>query len=416
MILNKKTKIGVIVLLYVIGCFFQNDVYLMILYSGLILSCGYVILTSIFEIKIFISYILLYLLCYCKYLFYGKKLSVYTEFYKPEYLYKTGLLMFLFVSILVVSLGKIKINKLKFNIGVKKINIYLIMLNLGIILYFMVSGVNGKIGDYTKISLSSKVEYLILPYIMVVFFSPTKILKLINGIFYCYIMYLFLLGSRITGIQLLFMILVLNKNLIKRYRNNKGLIIILLCIIAMDFVGDVRSLPGNIYEKIQFYLMSESSNRIVNNEADVIYSGTALIGLIKIGILNLEMSVKTFIFMLFDLFGINIFNQNLSIPWQIINFTPIGGGGLISSQLYYLGREPLVILIAYFIGNNVKKLFGTIKNNLYTLYRLMILLTVFRWFAYSLNTLYKMSCYAILVYYINMMLDKFIKKRKEKNG
>ncbi len=369
---------------------------------------------SVFEVKILVSFISLYQWCYLKYLNFDKILSVYTEYNNYENLYLIGLLMFLFYSYLYIGLGVIKKNKFFLK---KMKSIYIFYFNIILLIFFIYYGVEGKIGDYSEIRLTSLIEYLLLPYVIIFSLDLSKKKRMIVNLGYIILsVYLVLIGSRITAIQLIFIIILLNRNLFIRFRNNLGVTFIVLAIFIMKIIEKTRGGYNSFWEAIIKIIVSKSQRIIVNNEADVIYSGTALIGLINNKTLTIKDSFLTWIYEIASIFQIEIFKETKIISWQVAKYTLIGGGGIISSQLYFLGREMLVIIVAYLVGKNIKNLFeNKINDQWKKIYVLIIVVTVFRWNAYSLRSLYKMPLYMVIYFYINYLFNLFIKKDRKEN-
>lgn len=405
-------EIIILIILYMIGINIQNNIYLSILLVILMLYGFFILWKSIFEVKVFIAFILLYPYCFLQYLLFNKKLSAYVEFWKNEYLYDTGLTMFLFTMLLFVSLGVI--NKNNFEIKNKFNSKIIFYINLIVIIYFMITGVTGKLGAYREITLNPKIEYLIIPYIVLSYFCSKNIVMKIGYMYLIFSIYILLLGSRVPALFLIFVVLILNKKFLYKIKNNKGIIMILFGILVMKLVEKTRNINGNIFERIQIILSKETANTIISNEADVIYSATALIGLIKLGKFDINHTIKTCIYYLLDFFRIQISKEKMYIPSQVLRQTLIGGGGLINSQLYFFGREILIVIGAIFIGKCIKNLFLIEKRKDWkNIYSLILLITVFRWYAYGITPLYKMSLYAVTYYFINKIIF-YVIKRSEK--
>lgn len=381
----------------------------MVLMNYLFLWSIFLIYKSIFEMKILIAFISLYQWCYLKYLNFDKILSVYIEYNNYENMYLTGLLMFLFYSCFYLELGVIKENKFYLE---KIKNGWLFYLNMVLIVLFMYYGVDGTIGDYSKTKINTLIEYLLLPYTIIFSLKLTKIkYMLVNTVYIFLSVYLVLSGSRVTAIQLIFIIILLNKKFLVRFRNNIGIFLILAMIFIMKIIEKIRN-GYNSFSEIVFKIINSKSQKIIiNNEADVIYAGAALVGLINDKILTIRDSFLTWISEIVNIFQIEIFSETRNIPIQILKYTPIGGGGIVSSQLYFLGREGLIIIIAYLLGKNIKNLFkGKINKSWQKIYILIIVVSIFRWNAYSLRTLYKMPLYAIIYFYINYLFIFFMKR------
>lgn len=392
-----------IIIMYILGITLLNKYYLIMLFILLFLYSLYVLIFSIFEIKVIISFMLLYIYNFLQFLLFDKKLSVYLEYNKQENLYFVGMTMFLFTSLFFNELGII--DKNKFKIKSKHSN-KILFINLLIIFYFMLTGVKGKIGNYREIEITTKIEYLILPYLMISFYTKKIYKEFLGFIYIIFSFYLLLIGSRVSAIQLIFMVIILNKRIFFYFMNNKGIIFIGIGIFVMKLVENIRNIKGDFYERINYFFTMEKSNVVVNNEADVIYSGAAIIGLIKNNIFSLKKSLQTLMGSFLDIFRIEYYKFPANnIAKQVQEYTSIGGGGIISANLYYLGREIAIIFIALFLANQIKKIFKDISRKEWkNIYSLVILITIFRWYAYSVSTIYKMGIYSLFFYYINKLI------------
>lgn len=413
---NKEIIYGLIILLlYFIGIEIQNKNYV----SGLIIATIILgiqkILISSFEIKIFIIFIIQYLYCFLEYFILNKTLSVYVQYNNFKYIYSTAMLTFLFTAILFSFLESKREEKF---VLLKKNNVILAIINFSILIYFLLTGVNGEIGIYQKIKLSSKIEYSLIPYILLNYVATKKQLKIINIVYGFFAIYMFLIGSRITGIQIIFSILFylrpsflfpkfISQKKIRYFKENVSLLLAFVGILLMKFIEKTRNIEGLLFERINTLLKLSSKNIIINNEADVIYSGTAMLALVKIGILDISDSLKSWLGFIFNIFFIPYYDFMANLPVLVSKYTKIGGGGLISSFLYYLGREPLVILGAYFIATLINRRYK--NNSLTQIYSAILIITVFRWYSYSLANLYKLSFYALVWYIFNLKIDYILK-------
>lgn len=340
----------------------------------------------------------------------GKKLSAYSEYNIELYFYKVGLLIFLFLAYFYISLGIIR----KKNFKIKKNKSFMVViLNIIVMIYFIVTGINGKIADYREIELSPKIEYLIIPYIIIYIFSPKrKYIKLVNFFLILFCIYLLFLGTRSPAIQIFILLIILNNEILKKYRDNKGIFFITMGISVMKIVEKLRVSPNGILDRIN-YLLEQKSDVIVNNEADVLYVGAAIIGLLEKKLLTLKDSLYSFIAIIFNFFRLDFLKEYSVLPLVVEWYTPIGGGGIISTNLYYYAREIGVIVVAIFLGKILKRLFKA-KNNIFIIYSLIVYVTFIRWYAYSIITIYKISLYGIIYYMLNISLYSILKKEKRK--
>lgn len=412
--------IVILIILYIIGVKLQNRNYV----SGLILCTIIMGLKKLvynsFEIKVLIIFIIQYLIYFLEYFIFGNQLSIYLTYNNFEFIYFAGMLTFLFTSIFFLCLDNENKNPLKI---IKNKSVILFYLNLLLLAYFLLTGVSGKIGDYTQLKLSSKIEYSTIFYLLLNYYSDEKKINIINILYIIFAGYLFLIGTRVPAIQIVFTILICTnfkliykkfskKTFVNFFKENKSIILILLGIVFMKLIEKIRSTEGNILERVQNVLRYSSEKLIINNEADVIYSTAAILGMIKNQILTLDKTFQTWIGIFSNLLFLPFYENMVNIPKLVKSNTPIGGGGLISGYLYYLGREPLVIIMAILLGRLISNMYTT-RNEYIKVYALLVVTTVFRWYPYGTSSLYKFSIYGVIWYLFNRIIYVLIDESKK---
>lgn len=416
-------KIICIIFLYILGLYLKNYIYISILIIGLCIYNLKKILESPFEIKVLYLFILQYLYSFLYYFIFDKQLSVYKEYNNFENIYKSGLLTFLFTAIFYIKLGKLY--KLRLNCK-KYENKLLTFMNIFFFIYFMITGITDfKIGDYRRTIITPKVEYSLLFYIVIFNFSNKKLKKIITLIYFIYAIFLLFVGVRVPAIQIIILIIIYWKPLFlyKEYKKvtffnkikkNMNILLILLGIIILKFIEKVRNIDGNLSDRFVQIFKYGQTKVLVNNQTDVIYSTAALIGLIKKNILSIEESIKSILGIFFNIIYINFFKEYVNLPLLVKSYTPIGGGGLISGYLYYLGREPLLIFVAIFLGYIIKKSYNAKNISIYIkIYTILLIVTVFRWYPYGPSALFKISFYGSLWFWVNLKLHKIMIKIKK---
>lgn len=416
-LLKKNIGIIIIVITYFIGSFYANPKVVSTLIIFLIGLGILKVIKSSFEIKIVIIFIIQYLYCFLEYFLLNKQLSVYLEYNQFNYIYQAAMLNYLFTGIFFMSLKNIEGKK----IGIpKKQNTILFILNLLIFLYFILTSATGTIGTYSNIRLNTKAEYSLIPYLLLNSFSNKRQLIFINIFYFLFAIYLILIGSRVTGIQIIFTMIILERpsilfseNKKNKLKQNMKILYIILGITIMKLVEKIRNMDGNFIDRIHRVINLTKNNRvIVNNEADVIYATTALLGLIDNKILSYKESFKSLIAMLSNFLYIPYLTDMSNIPKLVQKYTPMGGGGLTAGFLYYLGREVLIVIGACFLGNTISKFFTT-KNENMRIYIILLIATVFRWYPYGLSNIYKLALYGSIWYFLNMKAVKIFTIRKK---
>lgn len=417
-ILNKKIWTIIIILLYIIGLQVKNTVYMNFLLMILIVTNIVKIFKSNMDLKIIYCFLLQYSYCFLEYFFFNKKISGYIEYNKFEYFYQGALLNFLFTMIFFIFSENLK-NKKKIKSYNNK---FILVINCIIFIYFLLTGVtNFKIGTYLNSQINPKIEYSLIIYLVISYFSSIRILNIINIIYFLYAIFLFSIGVRVPGIQIIFLIIIrirpkfLYKNLKKInikniFKNNKNLFFISISIFILKIIEKIRNMNGSIAERIYFILTKTQNIKnkiIINNESEVIYSTNALLGLIDQKILILEDSFKSILAIFFNVFKIDYMVEYSNLPRMVAINTPIGGGGLISGYLYFLGREPLIIFVAILLGIIITNP----KTYYLKIYSFIVIVTIFRWYAYTPVTLYKLSFYGVLWFWLNIKFHKIIKNK-----
>lgn len=405
-----------IIFLYLIGIYLQSVNYIFVIMIAIILYGFLKIIKLPFELKVIVLFILTYFEPFFQYFFQRKTISVYTKYNNFSNMYLTCLITSLFLSFFLIEL---KIPKKTFIELKIKNNTMIYIINFVILLYLLCTGIKGSYGNYSDISLSSKIEYSMVFYIITYSYSNTKLKKVILQTSYITFSIICLsFGSRITFIQMIFLVIILNKirllepykiiknNMKNLLKQNRSILLIFFSLIFFRVMEKLRNSKFDISS-----LVLKEKKIIINNQADVIYATNACVGLIKEGIFDFQASIKSIFGMIMGLFIPSAFSlKEANIPVYIQKFTQTGGGGLISGFLYFLGREIIVIIIAIFLGKYIGSVYSR-KTNMYVrLYFIIVIVTVFRWYSYSLATLYRMPLYLIIIYFIFNQVNKIQKK------
>ena len=182
----------------------------------------------------------------------------------------------------------------------------------------------------------------------------------------------------------------------------------------MDVIGRFRTNPellfeGNYFELLVPIKIDNTSIQIISSqESEVNYSSTTILKLLEYGFVEGIVRLKAFLW-----FIISIFIPS-SIADPLSNLTSLArnhfgnlGGGLISVNFFIYGGYIGVVMIAYIIAKIVNSYKGK-EYSFFSIYSIFVLVTIFRWYAYSPIVLFKLCLYgAIFNIFLLFIAKKF---------
>ena len=424
MIITKKSLLNIIMfsLIFILSFCFRTPLFGIIMILTTLIYGIKIIFKQNFTIKIIIIFILLYNMTFLYYFIAGIQISYYTQFNQFEYIYTVALLCYVFSITFFWQLNKIKSKEIYIQL---KDNSLLYIVFICIFIVMFLRGIDGKIGDYRAIELSTATEYSVLFFLLAFLFTGEKkirkhILCIICG---CFAIYAIMIGSRIVGIQFLMAIFLLNDFVIiknikyssNNIKQNLYIIYILLGVLVMKGFGAIRSNGFSINKLVEaMFSTSVVDNMIMNNQSDVIYSTMSLIAMKDLKIINLEVIIKSFFAHINGIFlpsSINGIYGNFPkfVVENSLNYG--GGGGFFFGPIYIWFGIVGVGVFSILLGRIIKNAYDNKPSDIVKFYILILLVTFFRWYPYTIYGIYKLPLYGLIIYLLANMLHNTMKRR-----
>lgn len=263
---------------------------------------------------------------------------------------------------------------------------------------------------------SALFEYSYIFYLIAYIFSgkngyKIKILKLLAIIF---LFRALLYGARIEIVSIMSISFILFYS--NKFKTISLTVIILMAFISFLFFGYYRTnlelkFPNNGF--LELYGYDYNYNRITNHETDVYYSSTVILSSINTEFVNNDYRmISTFIYLLRLIIPSSLLNSDYNVvPYLQRNYSPVGGGGLFSSFLYFYGGWLGIFLGAIFtakIFNNMSKI--KTKNSKVQIFTILSISMTPRWFAYSPEAIFKIPLYGTILFIIIILLFRIREK------
>jgi hypothetical protein len=253
--------------------------------------------------------------------------------------------------------------------------------------------------QYTR--LFELYEYGLIPILYAFIYSGLSLIKC-SIIYICIVLFIIkglLAGTRNETMQVLFLFFIVIRE--NRMSLKKLIVICLGIFLFFQIFGDYRATLSLDYSAL---IKSSSFNNTFN---ELIYSSSALFATVESQDISAADRIKSLI-----LFVLSIFYPSSKMPGManlsayIGNFTPVGGGGLISIYFYVWFDLAGPILIGFLIAmilNNAYK----VKNSYFKYYISLFLATSIRWYAYYPLAIFKFCMWGVL---LGILFD-FLNKR-----
>ncbi len=357
-----------------------------------------------------------------KYYFYDELNVSFWDYYQtPANINFISILNSIFLLGIFIGANRIKL-KLGFPVFlgiVRRKEIYFFLVIIMVLL--LVYGLSGDnvldSGRYGTGSVVKKplYEYFVVFFLLAIFFINQKSLSQVVSLTAIVILYsvkTFLYGGRIEVLQIGLIILYV---FLPFFEKRKALLLlsVLISYFLLVFVGEVRSNPELLsslssINLIPNYIVADRSY-ISNQFGDVYQSSLRIVGILNDGYVTFSDRLVS----LFSiLFGITLPSSMMPDVYNLTTYrrdiAMSGGGGLISAYSYvwlsYFG--PLIF--GFFIGNVIKKIYE-LRSPVFTVYGIMILVSVPRWFAYYHVVLFKMCLVGVIFMLIYSFYLKLLK-------
>lgn len=255
---------------------------------------------------------------------------------------------------------------------------------------------------------SSLYEYGIIFFIAAFIFSGNK--KKYDNLLVIYIIIFvikdLLYGGRISSVQIILAYFILFLRY-KQYRLNSICVFFVAGYFFFSIYGAFRGDVGKDFTSIakNYFKEQFDSSKLAysHDDANVLYAGSRLVGITNNGYITSEEKIKSLgYFILSIVVPYSYLPQNANLACYKSDFFLSGGGGLITGYFYVYGSYLFIFLIAIYIGFCVSKLDVGEVYSFSSLYGLLLVTNVPRWFAYNPIGIFKYSlCGAI---YITVMI------------
>lgn len=234
-----------------------------------------------------------------------------------------------------------------------------------------------------------------------------KMLLLLNCI---YIIGILLLGLRLVALELLLLVFMLFfENKIKTIW-----VIILLFILFAFFSAWAYIRVGytNVFDfGLYSILLGDKEGFVISNQGDIFATSVTHYGLIQEGRFDIVFRIKSLLAFLANIFLFPQYQFKEGILNQSLDGYLVGGGGFGAVYAFvwlgYMGVLLLAIYISYFINYSYKN----IGSSYISIYGFFIIMTFFRWYAYSLYIVFKMGFWFLLIYMFFCLIDKKLKRK-----
>ncbi|KAA6340157.1 hypothetical protein EZS27_011954 [termite gut metagenome] len=346
------------------------------------------------------------------------KIAVYTDFMDNKYLYKSGCLFFIFLSTLNFFIKIPKQNDIK--IIQSHNNTLIFIINFIIAIFCMIRGKTGEmilVDGYgnTINEKNSLTEYFLIFFVVCLIFSKgaryKKIALYVLAMVFC--MRNILYGGRIEIVMLGICLFLWYFQF--KIKNKSIILYSIFAFYCFSVFGSIRKNPL-IWLSDEWYRMLipqfvNTSHIIVNQEGDINYAASRMIGMVDDGVINFSDRCTSLFY-----FIVSIITPRSNLPPIAIlasynnHIFPTGGGGLITGYFYIYFSYIGVFFIAFFLSKVLSDYRKFNTSSFYCIYTYMIVCTIPRWFAYDPITMFKLSLYGAIISYFFICIDYTVKK------
>jgi hypothetical protein len=380
-------------------------------------------------INLFILFAFSYLIPLYYYSFANKIITSYSHSNELTLLIKYTLIYSLFFTVIAAFLPNIASVR---NSGIyKRDNFIIFYFNVGICLIIAFFSKSGESllssGGYGQSEISNLGGFAIGEYFLIFFFVAFRfsgtlrinkfILIIIAGI---YIIESLAFGLRNEFIQLSILLFIL-------YFRESGksfgyFAFILLGLYFSSLFAAFRSNPisfleSSIVENLSLSnVIDNESDNYISHQGDVIHSSSRLINFRDNNITsNGVIYSSAALFFSSAIIPQKYLPEQANMAAYRKDDYPAGGGGNLFAYFYFWFWYPGVILIASFIGLLIRN-YAKYLNSIYGAYIILVFSTFPRWFSYSPINLFKMCLYTLIIYFIFLSIDRYMKESGSQNS
>jgi len=348
------------------------------------------------------------------YYFFDQYFSFYTQCYESPLIFFTAQLLLLFYSFLYYFL---KIYDLNPQIVIKlKPNLTGYVITLGFVVGIILSRVSGDSilvsGSYSGVTSTRSfvpIEYALMFIPLSYIYSSNKfqrILLYIVTLLFCikYMLY----GGRVALIEVFLVFFILKFQ--HEWSMKKSLIYVAILGISLLFYGVVRS------DLVGAKFTTESIDFNSANAGEVYYSSMRILYFIKHNILTTTDRITAFFLYLSSPFALSLWLPPLAnLSSYLKTQYPVGGGGLAPIYIYAFLSYPGVILLGYAIGKIFSYITKFSEINIKSVYVILAVTMVPRWFVYYPSQLIKLCLYEVIAYVLLNSLNTLLRKKYHHN-
>lgn len=368
-------------------------------------------------------FLLSYLLYLVPYYFYDYIISAHTKYYRLDLYDKVLGIHVLFLTALFLFL-KVDINRenLKLRNLIKPRSNPLIFCILYVIMLLIIFSIKGtsvlggasdSYGTYIDNleQQSGSVEYFYIFFTIAFYFTTSKIGR--SSLLFLVALYCFMTitrGYRIQFVQMVILSFVLFFD--GKFKTLFMIIMAFIGFVVSEIVNLLKLMGTVSFEEIVKLFEKADKPIIINNQTDVFYSSVVFIGLVEDNIYSFWNRGWSALGFIWNWFVPSSFVWiEARIPMYALQFTTLGGGGLVSAYFYvwfgYLGPVIIGFALAKFLNSTYSS--GARKN--YKIVCILVLSLYPRWFAYDPgNFLMRFSIYIGLIYMIFIFLHDYMKR------
>lgn len=368
----------------------------------------------------FLSYIMYLVPLY----FYDYTISAHLQYYKRElYDQMLGIHLLFLSSFLLFLKTNLNENNLKLKNLIKPRNNVVIFSLLYLIMLAIIFSIKGSsvLGESYSTYIDNlegqggSVEYFYIFFVLAYFFTTKPVLRnslLLLVIYYCYIT--ITRGYRIQFVQMIILAFVLFFD--GKFKTFYMMIFAFIGFIVSEIVGLLKMMGSISFEDVLILFEKSDKPIIINNQTDVFYSSVVFLGLIKDDVLSLSVRIWSAIGFIWNWFVPSSFVwKEARLPLFALDYTSLGGGGLVSAYFYvwfgYLGT----IMIGFALAMLFNKTYLSLKNRNFKIVTILVLSLYPRWFAYDPgNFLMRFSIYILIVYMGLIFVHNYMKQSNGK--
>lgn len=217
-----------------------------------------------------------------------------------------------------------------------------------------------------------------------------RILFLINSL---YIVAMLLLGLRLVTLMVIMLLFVFYFE--DRY---KTIWIVLASVMGFFFMSALALIRKGLLQFDWRTLLGVHDGYLFTNQGDIFLASTVHYGITQNGFMSLIDRITSLFAFILNIFLPSSKQFTIGILNEYVRPTySLGGGGFGAMYAYVWLGYVGVILLAFFIGHFINAAYES-KRTAY--YGLFLIVTSFRWFAYSLPIVFKMGLYLAILYNI----------------